>query len=36
MTVDYLRARATGGNRKNFEGALKRVPDVEPEEHDHL
>jgi hypothetical protein len=36
MTVEYLRARAARGNRKSFECALKRVPDVEPEEDDCL
>lgn len=36
MTVEYLRARAARGDRKSFERALERVPDVEPEEHDNL
>lgn len=36
MTVEYLRARAARGNRKNFEHALEHVPDVEPEEDDLL
>jgi len=36
MTVEYLRARAARGNRKNFELALERIPDVEPEEDDRL
>jgi hypothetical protein len=36
MTVEYLRARASRGNRKKFEHALERVPDVEPEEDDIL
>jgi hypothetical protein len=36
MTVEYLRARAARGNRKNFELALERVPDVEPDEDDLL
>jgi hypothetical protein len=36
MTVEYLRARAARGDRKNFELALERIPDVEPEEDDRL
>jgi hypothetical protein len=36
MTVEYLRARATRGNRDNFERALALVPDTEPEDDDRL
>jgi hypothetical protein len=35
-TVDYLRERATRGNRKAFEAVLARVPDVEPPDYDRL
>src|SRR5438445_5111995 len=33
MTEDYL-ARASRGSRKVYEGVLRRVPDVPPEERD--
>lgn len=36
MTIEYLRTRAARGDRKSFERALERVPDVEPEEDDLL
>jgi hypothetical protein len=36
MTIEYLRALAARGDRESFERALARVPDVEPEEDDHL
>ena len=36
MTVDYLRERAERGSRQNFEVALAKVPDVEPQEEDRL
>ena len=35
MTEDYL-ARASRGSRKVYEGVLRRVPDVPPEERDRL
>jgi hypothetical protein len=35
MTQDYL-ARASRGSRKVYEGVLRRVPDVPPEERDKL
>jgi hypothetical protein len=35
MTEDYL-ARASRGTRKLYEGVLRRVPDVPPEERDKL
>ncbi len=34
MTVDYLQERAARGDRGRFEGAMAKVPDVEPEEQD--
>lgn len=36
MTVEYLRARASRGDRRSFERALDHVPDVEPEGPDKL
>lgn len=36
MTVDYLKDRAKQGSREKFEAILKKVPDIEPEEHDRL
>jgi hypothetical protein len=36
MTVDYLEARAKRGTRQRFEAALKRLPDVEPDDDDKL
>jgi hypothetical protein len=33
---DYLEARAKRGSRKKFIAALKKVPDVEPQEFDRL
>jgi hypothetical protein len=35
MAEDYL-ARARRGSRKAYEGVLRRVPDVPPEERDKL
>jgi hypothetical protein len=35
MTEDYL-ARAGRGSRKVYEGVLRRVPDVRPDERDKL
>ena len=35
MTEDYLMKRANSApNREEFEKLLKKVPDIEPEEHD--
>jgi predicted transcriptional regulator len=36
MTEEYLAARATRASRKNFDAALAKVSDVEPEEFDRL
>lgn len=36
MTADYLEERASRGRRERFEAVLAKVPDVEPEERDHL
>lgn len=36
MTVAYLRARASRGDRRSFDRALERIPDVEPDELDRL
>jgi hypothetical protein len=36
MTEEYLGERARRGDRKNFERALSKVADVEPEERDRL
>ena len=35
-TEAYLAGRAKQGNRRAFDRALSRVPDVEPEEQDQL
>lgn len=35
-TERYLQERASRGNRSNYETVLAKVPDVEPEPHDHL
>lgn len=35
-TERYLQERARRGNRSNYEAVLSKVPDVEPESHDHL
>jgi len=36
VTVEYLRARAWRGDRRSFDRALERIPDVEPDEPDRL
>ena len=36
LTEEYLGTRAQSGNRTRFEGAMARVPDVEPAESDRL
>jgi hypothetical protein len=36
MTVDYLKERAKGASREDFEAVLAKVPRVEPEEYDRL
>ena len=36
MTIDYLKERAARGSREKFLQALSKVPDVEPDERDHL
>ncbi len=36
MTGDYLAERAARGDRKLFEAALRRIPDVEPREDDFI
>ncbi len=36
MTEGYLEKRAARGDRANFEAAMAKVPDVEPEEYDKL
>ena len=33
-TEDYLERRAANGTRKKFEAALRKVPDVGPDDHD--
>jgi predicted DNA-binding ribbon-helix-helix protein len=35
-TVDYLEKRARRASNSEFQKALKRIPDVEPEEYDKL
>lgn len=35
-TVEYLKERASRGDREKFERAMSRVPDVEPEASDRL
>ena len=36
MTEDYLAEPARRGSRERFEAALRKVPDVEPDERDRL
>lgn len=36
MTTDYLAKRAKTGSRSEFEQALAKVADVEPQEHDRI
>ncbi len=36
LTEEYLHARAKRGSRAKFRTLLKKLPDVEPEEHDQL
>jgi len=36
MTEDYLAERGRRGSRERFEAALRKVPDVEPDETDRL
>jgi hypothetical protein len=36
MTVEYLQARAARGDRRKFEQAMSKVPNVEPESIDRL
>ena len=36
LTVEYLEQRGKRGNRKKFDAALSKVPDVEPEPKDRL
>ena len=36
MTLDYLEERAKRGSRKQFEAALAKLPDAEPESYDRL
>lgn len=36
LTENYLAKRAKRGDRGRFEGALSRVPDRPPEDHDKL
>ena len=33
---EFIEARAKLFNREDFERALSEIPDVEPEDHDHL
>ena len=35
-TVAYLRERAERGDRRKFQQAMSKVPDIEPEEIDRL
>ncbi|WP_291322908.1 hypothetical protein [Desulfonatronospira sp.] len=35
-TMDYLKERAAGVERRDFEAIRSRVPDVEPQEQDRL
>jgi len=35
-TVDYLKMRAKGSDKKKFEEALSKIPDIEPEEYDRV
>lgn len=36
MTEEYLEARAARGSRQKFDAVLAKVPDVEPEDTDHI
>jgi hypothetical protein len=36
LTVELLEKRAKRGSREKFDKVLAKVPDVEPEEGDHL
>ncbi len=36
MTVEYLEQRAARGDRRKFEQALSKVPDIEPDSTDRL
>jgi len=36
LTEEYLEKRAQRGSKEQFERALSKVPDVEPEEYDKL
>jgi hypothetical protein len=36
LTEEYLQARAERGSRAKYDAALAQVPDVEPDERDHL
>jgi hypothetical protein len=36
MTENYLKDRATRGDRAKYEAILAKVPDVEPEEYDRM
>ena len=36
MTMDYLRREASAGRREDFEKYLAAVPNVAPQENDHL
>jgi hypothetical protein len=36
LTVELLEMRAKRGSREKFDKVLAKVPDVEPEEGDHL
>jgi predicted transcriptional regulator len=36
MAADYLEKRAARGSRANFERALRKIPNNEPEPHDRL
>lgn len=36
MTEDYLRERAARGSRTEYDAVLSRVPDIEPDEYDHI
>ena len=35
-TEEYLEKRAKRGNRKKFDRAMSKVPEVEPDRQDHL
>ena len=36
MTEDYLKERAARGDRRKFDDAMAKVPDVEPDDADRL